>query len=156
MSASNLEQLRLKLDSNNDGTVDLTYDIYPIQTVDLTSRKESLSIAPPGLAAKDNILLGISGMQADITLQFSIWDDGSDRANGTHTETVTTVQEQITYLEDDIHAPDFTATWQLDHLTGSAFNDDEVFVESIEPTVLSVDNPKWKPCRISLRRGGSA
>lgn len=155
MSATSLEKLRLKLDSDGDGTVDRTYDIYPINTVEINSRKEALSIAPPGLSASDNILLGISGMQADISIDFSVWDDGADRANGTHTETVTTVEEQLTYLEDTMHAPDFGAAWTLDHLTGSAFNDDDVFLETVDPTVLSDDSPKWKRCRISLRRGGS-
>lgn len=150
-----LEELTLKLDRDNDGTTDLEYQIYPIQSVEIASRKDAFSIAPPGLAAADNILLGVSGMQADITIQCTLWDDGSDRANGTHTSTVTTVEEQITYLEEEIHAPDFAATWELDHATGAAFNDDEVFVEAIEPTVFSQESPLWKPCRMSLRRGGS-
>lgn len=150
-----LEKLRLKLDSDGDGTVDKTYDIYPVQSVDIRSRKEAFSIAPPGLAAADNILLGVSGMSADITLSFNAWDDSTDRANGTHTSTVTTVEEQINYLEDTMHAPDFAAAWQLDHLTGSAFNDDDVFVESINPTVIDQQSPKWKSVRMTLRRGSS-
>jgi hypothetical protein len=150
-----LEKLRLKADTDGDGTVERTYDLYPLQEVTINSRKDAFSIAPPGLSAADNILLGVSGMQADITVRFNAWDDGTDRANGTHTSTVTTVEEQITYLEDTIHAPDFAASWQLDHLTGSAFNDDEVFVESIEPTVISQQSPKWKGVRLGLRRGGS-
>ncbi|AGC34571.1 hypothetical protein HSTV1_26 [Haloarcula sinaiiensis tailed virus 1] len=148
-----LEKLRLTL---NPGEADeLQYDLYPIQEVDINSRKEAFSIAPPGLSAAENILLGVSGMQADISVRATLWDDGSDRANGTYSSTVTTVDEQATFLEDEIHAPDFGASWELDHLTGAAFNDDEVFVESIEPTVISQQSPKWKPVRISLRRGGS-
>lgn len=150
-----LEKLRLDLDANGDGTTDNEYLIYPIQLVDVSSRKEAFSIAPPGLAASDNILLGISGMQADITITCTLWDDGTDRANGTHSSTVVSVEEQINYLEDVMHAPDFSASWTLDHTTGNAFDNDEVFVEAIEPTVFSQDSPKWKPCRIGLRRGGS-
>jgi len=155
MSVSNLEKLRLKLDSDGDDTIERTYDIYPIQSVDISSTKEAFSIAPPGLAASENILLGISGMQADITINGQVWEDGSDRANGTHTSTVTTVEEQLTYLEDTIHAPDFAAGWQLDHLTGAAFNDDAVFVENIDVTVLSSGQRKWKDISIRLRRGES-
>jgi len=150
-----LEKLRLKLDQNSNGAIDQTYDIYPIDSVDIRSRKEAFSIAPPGLAASENILLGVSGMQADINVTFNAWDDGTDRANGTHTSTVTTIEEQTTYLEDVMHDPGFLATWELDHLTGSAFNDDEVFVESVEPTIISQQSPKWKPVRMTLRRGGS-
>jgi len=157
MSVSNLEQLRLKLDSDGDGAIERTYDIYPIQSVDISSQKEAFSIAPPGLAARENILLGISGMQADITINAQAWEgpNSSDRANGTHTSTVTTVEEQLNYLEDTIHAPDFSAAWQLDHLTGAAFNDDAVFVEGIDTTVLSADQRKWKDISIRLRRGES-
>lgn len=154
MSVSELEKLRI---TKNPGKPDeRQYDIYPIQEVTLTSRKEAVSIAPPGLAAKDNILLGINGMQADIEVRATVWDDGSDRANGTHSSTVTTVGEQITYLEDDIHAPDFGVTWQLDHLTGAAFNSDDVFVEEVAPTVINQESPKWKSVRLRLRRGSSA
>ena len=155
-NADNLEQLRLKLDRNGDGTVDLTYDIYPITgEISIRSSKDAFSIAPPGLSARDNILLGVGGMQADIEIPFAVWDTGEDRANGTHSETVVTTDEQIRYLEDEIHAPDFAATWQLDHLTGSAFNDDEVFVEQFDLTVLSNDSPRWKPVVARMRRGSS-
>lgn len=155
MAVSNLEKLRLKLDSDGNGTIDKTYDIYPIQSVDISSTKEAFSIAPPGLAAKENLLLGISGMQADITIQCQVWNDETDRADGSHTSTVTTIEEQITYLEDTMHAPDFSAAWQLDHLTGSAFDDDDVFVENIDVPVISQSQPKWRDCRIRLRRGKS-
>lgn len=155
MSVSNLEKLRLKLDSDNDGTIEREYDIYPLQEVTISSRKDAFSIAPPGLDAASNILLGISGMQADIEITGQVYDDGSDRANGTHTSTVTTVEEQLEYLEDTMHDASFSAAWQLDHTTGSAFNDDEVFVEEIDTTAISFDLPKWKPLRIRLRRGES-
>ena len=156
-NADKLEQLRLKLDRNGDGTVDLTYDIYPITgEISITSSKDAFSIAPPGLGARDNILLGVGGMQADIEIPFAVWDTGEDRANGTHSETVVTTTEQRQYLEDEIHAPDFAAAWQLDHLTGSAFDDDEVFLEEFEFTVLSNDSPRWKPVVARLRRGSSA
>jgi len=146
------EALSITLNPDSDA---LEFHINSIQEVALNSRKDSFSIAPPGLAASENLLLGISGMQADISINCTLWNDGSDRANGSYTETVTTVQEQITYLEDEIHAPDFTASWTLNHETGTAFNDDEVFVETVEPTVLSNQERKWKRCRIGLRRGKS-
>lgn len=153
MSASELEQLRLTL--NPGESTERQYDIYPIREVSVSSRKEAFSIAPPGLAARENILLGVSGMQADLTVEAFLWNDGSDRANGTHTDTVTTVTEQARYLEDEMHAPDFAASWELDHTTGAAFNDDDIYVETIEPVLISLDNPKWKPVRFALRRGSS-
>jgi len=147
------EQLTLTLNPGDADERQYTVDI--IDTVELSSTKEAFSIAPPGLASSENILLGVSGMQADITVTWNIHDDGTDKANGTHTSQVVTVEEQLTYLEDVMHAPDFAATWELDHATGAAFNDDDVFVESIDPTVISNQSPKWKPATMRLRRGGS-
>lgn len=151
-----LEKLRLKADTDGDDVVEKTYDIYPIREVEIASRKDAFSIAPPGLGATENLLLGVSGMQADITIRALLWnDDGTDRANGTHTSTVETIEDQATYLEDEIHAPDFAARWELDHLTGNAFNDDNVFVEEITPVPISQDSPKWTEVRFVLRRGKS-
>lgn len=153
---SELQKLRLKLDRDGDGTIDRTYDIYPVTgDVEISSQKDAMSIAPPGLSARENILLGVSGMQADISIPFAVWDDGVDRANGTHSSTVTTLTEQNRYLEDVMHAPDFSAGWKLDHLNGGSFNDDDVFVETVDVTAMSLDNRKWKPAQLRLRRGKS-
>lgn len=147
------EKLTLTLNPGESG--ELQYEIDAIQSVDISSSKEAFSIAPPGLSASENILLGVSGMNADITINFRTWDDGTDRANGTYSSAVTTVAEQTAYLEDEIQAPDFSASWELDHATGSAFDDDPVFVERVEVTPISLDSPKWKPATIRLRRGQS-
>ena len=157
--STDLEKLSLKLYTSNDPDTDgpnREYQIYPITgDVEISSRKDAFSIAPPGLPATDNILLGVSGMEADITIPFQLWDSGDDRSDGTNTTSVVTVQEQATYLEDVMHAPTFTAQWQLDHLTGSAFNDDDVFLEEVDFSVISDSNRKWKPATLRLRRGGS-
>ena len=154
--SADLQKLSLKLDANGDGTVDNEYQIYPITgDVDISSQKDAFSIAPPGLPANENILLGVSGMQADISIPFQLWNNGEDRANGTHSSTVVTVQEQADYLEDVMHDPSFLAAWQLDHLTGAAFNDDDVFLEGVDVTVISDTARRWKPATMRLRRGGS-
>lgn len=157
MSVSNLEKLRLKLHADGDTTTapTNTYDVYTIQSVDINSRKDAFSIAPPGLAAAENILLGVSGMQADIAINCQLWEDGADRSNGTHGSTVETIVEQGTYLETTMQDPGFSATWELDHLTGAGFNDDEVFFETADYTLFDQQSPKWTDCRILLRRGGS-
>ncbi len=137
------------------------YEVSMLESVDISSQKDAMSIAPPGLSARENILLGVSGMQADISVGFKVHDDGTDKSNGTapagvySNDTVVTVEEQIRYLEDYIHAPDFSASWSLDHVTGAAFNNDEVYLESVDVTPISMDSPKWKPATLRLRRGKS-
>ncbi|MFW5919842.1 MAG: hypothetical protein ACOCSF_06590 [Halanaeroarchaeum sp.] len=151
-----LEKLRLKLDTEADGSTDYEYDIYPITgEIQISSTKNAMSIAPPGLAASDNILLGLSGMEADLTIPFAVWADGEDRANATADSDVVSVIEQTTYLEQTMHDPGFSATWQLDHLTGDAFDDDKVFLESVDVVPISMDSRKWTPATLRLRRGGS-
>jgi hypothetical protein len=144
-----LEELTLTLNGSQ------SYRISMIQRIDLRSRKDAFSIAPPGLAASENILLGLSGMEADITIQFRLHDDGTDKADGTAASTVTTIEEQIQYIEDVIHDPGFDAAWTLDHLTGNAFAGDEVFLEEFTTAVLDRESPKWRDATLSLRRGGS-
>lgn len=147
-----LEELKLTL---NPSTDNLQYRITMIQEVRVRSRKNAFSISPPGLSARENILLGVSGMNADLQVRFAVHDDGTDKADGTHSSTVVSVEDQIRYLEDNIHAPDFGASWQLDHLTGAAFNNDEVFLEGVDVPILSRESPKWKECTLQLRRGKS-
>jgi len=144
-----LEKLKLTVNGTD------SYIISMIDTVDLRSTKEAFSIAPPGLSASENILLGISGMNADITVRFRIHDDGSDKSDGTAPSSITTIEDQITWLEDTIQSPAFDATWELDHLTGDAFANDEVFFEEFSTTPISRESPKWREATISLRRGGS-
>jgi len=144
-----LEKLKLTVNGTD------SYIISMIQTVDLRSSKDAFSIAPPGLAASENILLGISGMNADITVNFRIHDDGSDKSDGTAPTSITSIEDQIRWLEDTIQDPAFDATWELDHLTGNAFENDEVFFEELSTTPISRESPRWRQATISLRRGGS-
>jgi len=144
-----LEKLKLTVNGTD------SYIISMIQTVDLRSSKDAFSIAPPGLAASENILLGISGMNADITVNFRIHDDGSDKSDGTAPTSITSIEDQIRWLEDTIQDPAFDATWELDHLTGNAFDNDEVFFEELSTTPISRESPRWRQATISLRRGGS-
>jgi hypothetical protein len=152
---------RLRLENTTDG---YQYDFYPIQDTQDTQRKEAFSIAPPGLAPSGNLLLGVSGMQGDITIRATLWNDGNDRANGTAPtgdftdDTVETLAEQVEWLQDYIHAPDFSTAWELTHVNpqdGFMYNSDEVFVESIDVPTISADSPKWREVTVRLRKGQS-
>lgn len=153
-----LEKLTLTYDPDNEG---LEYEMYPVTEAPETQDKPAFSVSPPGVAPENNILLGVQGMQADIRLQFAIYDDGSDRSNGTYSEAVETVGEQLTYLRDEIHAPTFSARWTLDHTPGGQFDtkiydEADVYLESMDLPTLSVTERKWKNASMTLRRGGTA
>ena len=137
------------------------YTFVPLQGVDESQTKDAVSIAPPGRPASENILLGISGMEGDITINFAVHNDGTDKANGTAAglgftnDTVVTLEEQRRYLREHIHAPGFDVSWTLTHDTGAAFDGDEVFVENIDIPTLQRDSPKWYQSSMRLRRGSS-
>lgn len=163
-----LDNLRLTLTSE-----DWHYDMHPIQEVRDGQSKDAFSIAPPGMSPRDNVLLGISGMQGDLRIDFTIWDDGTDRADGTATdaniptspapddrggfdgETVVTVPEQIRWLKWYIHRPDFSATWELSHTNGEMYESLPVFIEGLDIPTLSNEQPKWREASMTLRIGGS-
>ena len=152
----NLEKVRLELTSEG-----YQYEIYPLRGIDETQTKDAVSIAPPGRSPGENILLGIQGMQGDLTVNFALHDDGTDKANGTAptdvfaNDTVVTIGEQREWLLDYIHAPDFDASWTLTHTTGDILDGLEVFIERPDIAYLQQDSPKWTEASITLRRGSS-
>lgn len=147
-----LEQFTLTLNPDSDA---YEYQITMIERMGAPTRKNAYSVAPPGLSPSENIFLGVSGMEGDIAVDFAIHDDGTDKANGSFTSSVVTVEEQISYLRETIHAPDFSASWQLTHDTGSLFDAEPVFVETVDPVLISQQSQLWKPCRIQFRQGVS-
>jgi len=155
------EQLTLTLQGGGDSGQDLEYQMTVLVGVDSTQTKDAFSIAPPGTRPSDNILLGIQGMQGDLTPRFFAHDDGTDKSNGTassvsafDSSTVVTLEEQYRWVNHYIHAADFDAQWKFDHDTGGYFNDDDVFVERVNFPALQQDSPKWVEVSLSLRRGG--
>jgi len=144
---------RLRITNTTDG---YEYEIGPLRGVDERQTKDALSISPPGQAASRNILIGLRGQEADITIRFFLHDDGTDRSNGTSPiGSIETIAEQREYIREYIHAPGFDVTWQLDHPTGEEFDGDEVFLERIDIPTLVQDSPRWHQAAFELRRGGS-
>jgi hypothetical protein len=137
------------------------YQIDIIRGVDESQEKPAFSIAPPGQAAKNNILLGIQGMQGNIRIQFFLHNDGTDKSNGTAPtgvfadDTVVTIAEQREWLREYIHDPGFDTEWTLTHDTGDEFDGDSVFLESMDIPTLQQDSPKCHEASKRLRRGGS-
>jgi len=147
------------LDGGQTGDIEYSFDV--VRGVDNSQRKDAFSIAPPGQPASGNIFLGVSGQQADRRVTFAAHNDGTDWSNGTAADTdffsstVETLAEQRRWLEDYIHAPDFSASWTLDHDNGNEYDAQEVFFENVDFPALQQDSPKWVEVRLDLRRGSS-
>lgn len=158
-----LETLRLEASSGP------SYDITMIDGIDDSQRKDAVSIAPPGLPPRDNILLGVSGMNADVSVGWWIHNDGTDKSNGTAAnepdfpvDTVETLNEQIVWLRDFVHAPAFDVSWTLTQIGGPraqetvlVYDNEPVFVESLDLPTIQNDSPKWLAATMGLRFGDS-
>ena len=164
-----LEEYRLTL--NPDSTA-RSYDISMVQSVGSEQRKEAFSLSPPSFPPADNILLGVSGMQRDLPVRWQLYDDGTDKSNGTAPTsavtgkdsqgndltytfdgTVVSLTDQKKYLNHVIHDESFGARWELDHLTGDQFQGNEVFVESIDFAMEDQQSPRWQEATMRLRVG---
>lgn len=55
----------------------------------------------------------LSGKSRVISFNFEILDDGTDKSNGTHTSTVTTIKEQYQYLVSTLMNPRFDTEFTL-------------------------------------------
>lgn len=54
-----------------------------VQDIAQEFSKDSTSMALPGSDYRKNILMGLSGMESNITINFYIHDDGTDKSDGT-------------------------------------------------------------------------
>jgi len=133
----------------------LTYLIRNIQGVDPTQEKSAFSLSPPGLPPEDNILLGTQGQTREYRVQFKPFDNGDDTAEGSHSSTVVTLEEQYTYLRDVIHDEDPLAEYQLDDVHGGYIPTDEpVYLERFNGPFYQVDSPKFPEWTMTIRVGG--
>lgn len=77
--------------------------------------REQPAIAVPFVNTKpeNNVLFRFTGQTDTHEFEFALFDDGTDVADGTHTSTVTTVDEQIDYLKNHIYTEDYDVDWTL-------------------------------------------
>lgn len=136
------------------------FEIKPLQGVNETLEQPAFSLSKPGTSASNNILLGIQGQQGQIRIQFHLYNDGTDRSNGTaptgvfDNDTVVTQAEQDEYLRNYIRPPKFDVRGSLTHDTGEFYQDDDIYIENVDIDKLQQDNPKWPRATLQMRRGG--
>lgn len=147
-----LEKFKLTLNPNSD---DYQYLIYPIIDVRQNMSKDAVSIALPGQSARNNILMGLSGMESEITINFYIHDDGTDRANGSYSDEIKSLSDQVDYLLYTIYDSDFDSAWELDDVNGDLYDSEDVYLDEIDIPVLPQDSPKWLEARMRLIIGES-
>ncbi len=150
------------------------YIIRPIDDVPDEVNKETISITPPGQSAENNTQLAVNGEENNITINFFVWNDGYDRANGTApqdgtfsdtdddgTDDVITVNEQIRYLKNYIESPQVVANWVITD-TNNIYGDPSdpttgtnVTLNRLRLPTYSRNTPKWRAVTMELDVGGS-
>jgi len=78
--------------------------------------KPVTSISLPGQGATSNILMTLQGMSRTIDLTWTMYNDGTDKSNGTapfgdFPGGVKTIAEQKEWLRDYIHSKEIDAKW---------------------------------------------
>lgn len=155
---------RITITRRRPSSTNYELELYPVQAADVTQRKSSFSITPPGQPAREGIFLSVSGMEADISIDATLYDDGTDRSNGTAPNNgflageAVTVQEQFQYLDQVIHGPDIATEWVLTDTEGWFIGADgtpgeTVFFEEFSSPVLDETAERWRPIRLRFRRG---
>jgi len=155
---------KITLTRKRESGTDYEYEIFPVQQADISQSKSSFSITPPGQPAREGIFVSVSGMEADISIQAVLYDSGTDRSNGTAPNndflsgSVVTKQEQFHYIDQIIHAPGISVSWELTDTEGWFIGSDgtpgeTVFFEDFEVPTLGEDTERWKPIRFRFRRG---
>lgn len=147
---SGCDVLKLTLNPNDEA---YEYHIYPC-TMDLSQEKSTFSIAPPEYSARENIKMAMEGMTATIDVNFTIWNDGEDRANGTHSSAVKTIGEQIDWLYEYIHNKNIADSWEIEQvqyyykgdrlpLNSNGNPKYEAVLTNLNTAPIQKDNVKW-------------
>ena len=53
------------------------------------------------------------GQQRTLQLRFVLYDDGTDLSEGTHSATVTDIDQQVRYLQEEVYTSQFDAEFEL-------------------------------------------
>lgn len=139
-----------------NNSVEREYKLYPIYSIDQRNTKPVTSISLSGQSYKNNILMGLAGMESDFSISFSIWNNGTDRSG--HGGNIVTVEEQIEYLQDTIHDHTSVAKWELTLYDGTItvgnewrYTSLDVFLENIDIPIISMDGwGQWIKARMDL------
>lgn len=113
----------------------------------------------PALDPTNSFQYNLGGKQERFTLEFILYDDGSDRSNGSlakssindarfSNDTVTTVQEQKIWLKEYIHTANLAVDWKL---YGRDFTDRENVSEGTS-IVITESRPEPEPGRPTSMR----
>jgi len=89
------------------------YNFSEVNSVSDRSIQNNIKISSPNQDSNDNTIFNLNGISRIVSFAFNIYNDGTDRSNGTHTSTVTTIQEQYDYLKNTFLTGDTGVEYNL-------------------------------------------
>lgn len=98
-----VDNMSMTIENNTTG---YTYTAKGIQSLSPILSQNVTDFTLPEAGPDDTQILALEGQREEVVFNFEIYNDGTDRAGGTYTTTVTTIIEQVDYLRDVI----FTAS----------------------------------------------
>lgn len=146
----------------DDNNIQLEYEVKLVQEFPQT--QESPFSSTPSLNPETSFQYNLSGKNEDPTMTFKLYDDGTDRSNGTLAEmeevakglgydtfsdprfsndTLTGVQEQKTWLKEYINNHAIPVTWRL---YGGEYTDKQS-PDAGTPIVINQLEPRPNPLR---------
>jgi len=93
------------------------------------------AVSTSGTSASSNTLLGFTGEKENESFVFTVFDDGTDVSNGTHSSTITDYEEQVRYLRDEVKRANETDTHRIEGIRG----------ENITGRITRINGEKRRP-----------
>lgn len=90
-----------------------SYLIYGIEDYSDDVSQTVYKFTLPDSSSEETILIRLEGQEETKTISFQIFNNNVDRANGTHTSEVKTIDEQIDYLKNEIFQYSMNADWTI-------------------------------------------
>jgi len=107
---------------SNSNLIQLEYEVKIVKRFPQTGTQGFSGL--PALSPENSFQFNLSGKTEQPELEFILYNDGTDRSNGTladsqisdsrfSNDTVTTVQEQKIWLKEYIHTANLAVTWRI-------------------------------------------
>lgn len=115
-------EARNAAEDSNSNLIDLQYEVKVVKRKPEVGSQGFNGL--PALDPTNSFQYNLGGKEEQVTLEFILYDDGTDRSNGTlststisdsrfSNDTVTTVEEQKIWLKEYIHTASLSVDWFL-------------------------------------------
>ena len=89
------------------------YIFQEVNNMQDRSIQNNIKFSSPNQGSDESIVFNLNGISRIVSFNFNIVDDGTDKADGTHTSTVITLQQQYDYLKQVFVTGDTGAEYTL-------------------------------------------